>query len=211
LAEAAGGLAVKGRNTGGNDVFLSDYVYSSTNTVDEVMAFQRETTGTAADGIGQAINFYTEAGGSLYYSGGIEHSYSSTSSRDSKFDFMVVNGSLTKTGLSVFANGSLGLYNNQAPISSLTGGVLLYSDDVSSSAELKVRDEAGNVTTLSPHNFTGIPSGRSEQQAWAYYSEKDGRYINVDMLRLARLVEKLSGEKLIYTGKTFGKPNPKNK
>ena len=83
----------------------------------------------------------------------------------------------------------------------MTNGIRLYSEDVAASAELKVRDEAGNITTLSPHNFNGIPTGPSEDMAWAYYSEKDGKYINVDMLKLARLVEEHLGVQLVYTGK----------
>ena len=31
--------------------------------------------------------------------------------------------------------------------------------------------------------------------AWSYYSEKNGKKINVDMLKLARMVESLTGEK----------------
>ena len=78
-------------------------------------------------------------------------------------------------------------------------GVLLFAEDVSSSSELKVRDEAGNVTTLSPHNFDLIPAGASEDMAWSYYSEKDGKRINVDMLKALRVLEQISGEKLVYT------------
>jgi hypothetical protein len=37
--------------------------------------------------------------------------------------------------------------------------------------------------------------------AWSYYSERDGQYVAVDMLKLARLLEKMTGEKLVYTGK----------
>ena len=70
---------------------------------------------------------------------------------------------------------------------------------VSSSSELKVRDEAGNVTTLSPHNFDLIPEGPSEDMAWSYYSERDGKRINVDMLKAVRLLEQLSGEQLVFT------------
>lgn len=99
------------------------------------------------------------------------------------------------------ATSTLHLFNGTAPSASVTDGVLLYAQDNSSSSELKVRDEAGNVTTLSPHNFGFIPGGRSEQMAWAFYSEKDGTYINVDMLKLVRLVEKLTGEKLVFIGK----------
>ena len=93
---------------------------------------------------------------------------------------------------------SLAIFNGTAPTGSVTNGIILYAEDVSSSSELKVRDEAGNVTTLSPHNFSLIPDGPSEDMAWAYYSEKGGKRINVDMLKLARMVEKLTGEKLVY-------------
>ena len=95
--------------------------------------------------------------------------------------------------------------NGTAPISSVTNSVLLFSQDVSSSAELRVRDEAGNVTTLSPHNFSLIPEGSSEELAWSYYSEKDGMAINVDMLKLARILEELTGEKLVHIKKLRNK------
>jgi len=77
------------------------------------------------------------------------------------------------------------------------------------SGELKVLDELGNTTTISPHNFSLIPDGASEERAWGYYSEKDivdeegnvtaTQKVNVDMMKLARLVEQLTGEKLVYT------------
>ena len=94
--------------------------------------------------------------------------------------------------------GNIVLKNGTAPTGNATDGVILYAEDVSTSSELKVRDEAGNVTTLSPHNFSLIPDGASEPMAWAYYSERDGKKINVDMLKLARMVESLTGEKLVY-------------
>ena len=107
---------------------------------------------------------------------------------------LLLNG--TSAGAS--AVGTLAIFNGTAPTGSITNGIILYAEDVSSSSELKVRDEAGNVTTLSPHNFSLIPDGPSEDMAWAYYSEKGGKRINVDMLKLARMVEKLTGEKLVY-------------
>lgn len=96
------------------------------------------------------------------------------------------------------ATAALAIFNGTAPTGSVTNGVVLYSEDVSSSAELKVRDEAGNVTTLSPHNFSLIPDGPSEEMAWAFYSERNGKSINVDMLKMVRVLERLSGEKLVY-------------
>ena len=94
--------------------------------------------------------------------------------------------------------GTFAIFNGTAPTGSVTDGCVLYTEDVSSSSELKVRDEAGNVTTLSPHNFELIPEGPSEDMAWSYYSERDGKRINVDMLKAIRLLEKLSGEQLVH-------------
>jgi hypothetical protein len=125
------------------------------------------------------------------------------------------------------ATTSLVLFNGTAPSASVTDGIALYAQDVAASSELKVRDEAGNITTISPHNFTGIPIGRSGPLAWSYYSEKDGRYINVDMLKAIRTIEDLSKRvaeletknnipakkpvKLVYTGRVNNKPNKTNK
>jgi hypothetical protein len=63
---------------------------------------------------------------------------------------------------------------------------------------LKVRDEAGNVTTLSPHNFSMIP--KSDPMAWSFYSENNtiGKKVNVDMLKAMTLLEQISGEKLVF-------------
>ena len=99
----------------------------------------------------------------------------------------------------LYMRGSINMMNIQSvPSTTETDCIALYATDVSSSSELKVIDEAENVTTLSPHNFS-ICGGPSEDMAWAYYSENKGKKINVDMLKLARLVEDLSGEKLVYT------------
>ena len=73
-----------------------------------------------------------------------------------------VGGSTTPSS----SAGNLVLNNGTAPSGSASNGVVLYAEDVSSSSELKVRDEAGNVTTLSPHNFDLIPEGPSEDMAW---------------------------------------------
>ena len=66
----------------------------------------------------------------------------------------------------------------------------IYSKDVSSSAELFVRDEAGNVTQISPHNTEG---------EWIYYSEnvKTGKRFKVNMESMIRKLEKITGENFI--------------
>ena len=107
---------------------------------------------------------------------------------------LLLNGTTAGTS----SVGTFAIFNGTAPTGSVTNGCILYAEDVSSSSELKVRDEAGNVTTLSPHNFSLIPEGPSEDMAWSYYSERDGRRINIDMLKAIRLLEKISGEQLVY-------------
>ena len=84
-----------------------------------------------------------------------------------------------------------------SPTSSPDNLVQLYAEDVAASSELKVRDEAGNVTTLSPHNFSLIGPA-SDPLAWSHYSENDHDKINVDMLNTVRLVETMSSEKLVH-------------
>ena len=98
------------------------------------------------------------------------------------------------------AVGAICIKNGTAPTSSPADQVQIFAADVAASSELRVRDEGGTTTTLSPHNFSQIPNGKSEDMAWSYYSERDGKYINADMTKALRLVEKLTGEKIIYTG-----------
>ena len=87
---------------------------------------------------------------------------------------------------------------------SSTGDVTIVSDD----NEVRAQDSAGNSTIISPHNFEMIPDGASEELAWAYYSRRgDGegdydntKYVNVDIAKVVRSLENLTGEKFIYTG-----------
>jgi hypothetical protein len=102
----------------------------------------------------------------------------------------------TSTGTS--ANKVFAFGNGTAPTTSITNGVQLWAEDVASSSELRVRDEAGNVSTLSPHDFSLIPGGPSEDMAWAFYSVRGDLAINADIAKALRILENLSGQKLIY-------------
>lgn len=108
------------------------------------------------------------------------------------------------------ATRTLILENGIVPTTSPANAVQLYSEDQVGSAELRVRDEAGNITTLSPHNFSLIGK-KSEPMAWSYYSknEKLGMEINVDMLKAMRLIEEVSGQQIVMI-KTINK-NDKTK
>lgn len=74
--------------------------------------------------------------------------------------------------------------------SGVTNRASIYSKDVSSSAELFVRDEAGNVTQISPHNTEG---------EWVYYSENSitGKRFKVNMEKMIRKLQEITGENFI--------------
>ena len=106
---------------------------------------------------------------------------------------VLIGGTATPTS----SVGNLCLFNGTIPAASVANGVVLYAQDVSTS-ELKVRDEAGNVSTLSPHNFD-LLGERSEDMAWSYSSKNVfvGKEIAVDMTKVIRALEKLTGEEYI--------------
>jgi len=66
----------------------------------------------------------------------------------------------------------------------------VYAKDDSASAEVYVRDEAGNVTKLSPHN---------KQGEWEYFSRNTitGKTVRVNMEEMIKDIEKLTGKKYI--------------
>ena len=109
-------------------------------------------------------------------------------------------------GTSVFGTDAakvLCIKNGTAPSTSPADSVQLYAEDVSSSSELKVRDEAGNINTLSPHNFSLFDPAADDPYPWSYYAENSylGERVNVDMSGAIRAIEELTGKKFIYREK----------
>jgi hypothetical protein len=74
--------------------------------------------------------------------------------------------------------------------STVANNAHIYAKDESSSAEVFVRDEAGNVTKISPHN---------EEGEWEYYSRntKTGKTVRINMEEMIRDIEKLTGKSYI--------------
>src|SRR3990167_9170716 len=113
-------------------------------------------------------------------------------------NFGIGTGSLDATNMQcgmVFLNGI-------APSTSPANLIQLWAEDVAASAELRVRDEAGNVTTLSPHSAPFLNTlpvvGRS--MPWVYRSENPyiGQIISVDMLGAIMAIQVLSNQQFIF-------------
>lgn len=95
----------------------------------------------------------------------------------------------------------LGIGNGTAPSTSPADMIQMWAEDVAASSELRVRDEAGNVTTLSPHNVSLYTPDPSQIFPWSYYSRSGflGKELNVDMYGAIAALEKLTGKTFIYS------------
>lgn len=120
-------------------------------------------------------------------------------------DNFITGGNLgiNTTSFGTNADGIVSIGNATPPSISIADGVQLFAVDFdqgdgSSTSELQVRDEDGNVTTISPHNFSAMSNIPRDDLDWAYFSQKNGTAINVNMAEVVRLVEQLSGQQLIY-------------
>ena len=103
-------------------------------------------------------------------------------------DTVLVSTTQTISGAKTFSS-PIALTVGSDP-STATNNAHIYAKDDSSSAEVFVRDEAGNVTKISPHN---------EQGEWEYFSRnvKTGKTVRVNMEEMIRDIEKLTGKKYI--------------
>ena len=88
--------------------------------------------------------------------------------------------------------GAIQLINQASAPSPLANHSWIYALDDSASSEVYVKDEAGNATKISPHNKEG---------EWEYYSKnsKTGKTVRVNMERMIKKLEELTGETFIET------------
>jgi hypothetical protein len=140
---------------------------------------------------GSHIGFYTRANG-------LASAYTERMKLDSAGNLLLVPAKYLEAPVSTA--GAIVLCNGTAPGASMANGVVLWAEDVAASSELRVRDEAGNVTTLSPHRFDLFSPDPGAILPWSYYSERDGKKINVDMYGAIAAIERLSGKKFIFSG-----------
>ena len=103
-------------------------------------------------------------------------------------DTVLVSTTQTISGSKTFSS-PIALTVGSDP-STATNNAHIYAKDESSSAEVFVQDEAGNVTKISPHN---------EKGEWEYFSRntKTGKTVRVNMEEMIRDIEKLTGKSYI--------------
>ena len=93
----------------------------------------------------------------------------------------------SSTGVTVAGVVAMGVVSDPSTVANYAH---VYAKDDSASAEVYVRDEAGNVTKLSPHN---------KQGEWEYFSRNTitGKTVRVNMEEMIKDIEKLTGKKYI--------------
>jgi hypothetical protein len=93
----------------------------------------------------------------------------------------------SSTGVTLSGAMAMGVVSDPSTVANYAH---VYAKDDSASAEVYVRDEAGNVTKLSPHNQKGN---------WEYFSRNvnTGKVVRVDMEEMIKDIEKLTGKKYI--------------
>ena len=112
--------------------------------------------------------------------------------RDAETDVtntVLVTGTQTISGAKTLSSALAMTVVGSDP-SGVANNAHIYAKDDTSSAEVYVRDEAGNVTKLSPHN---------KQGEWEYFSRNTitGKTVRVNMEEMIKDIEKLTGKKYI--------------
>ena len=140
------------------------------------------------------------------------------------FELRTATAATQQTSLKIQANGSIFKFNTaETPQSgnprtsaamvigpsvqgAITQGLTNATVLINRGGELYATDSSHNNTQLTPHNWALISDGPSEELAWTYWSQRPNpsnpdqlQGINVDIAKVARKVEDLIGEKLVYT------------
>jgi len=164
-----GGSTLAVTNTVGNGVYINAYPNTTVTNAYGVRTYAN--TVDFGGGPGTITNFY---GFYIHDTG---------NNPTNQYGFWDTTNSLSRFG-------AVRLDNQASDPSGVADASHIYAKDVSSSSEVFVRDEAGNVTQISPHN---------EQGEWQYYSvnEKTGKTVRVNMEQMIRKLEEITGETFI--------------
>ncbi len=188
------------RNVAVGDTSLDRLISGDNNVVIGHWAFSSCETGSGNVALGYLAGRYETGSDKLY----IANSNTTTPLIYGEFDndLIEIYGNLG-IGTRVFgtsATRTLAMLNGTIPSTSPANAIQLYAEDVTASSELKVRDEATNVTTLSPHNFELFKPDKNDPYPWSYHSINQliGKKVNADISGALRELEYLTGKKFLY-------------
>jgi len=165
-----GSFVTVGNNRATQDhysAFQNNWWKDSSNTLSTVYGFLNGSFGEITEGIVTKYYGYrhedpTMTGGVLgaQYGVFITKLNSATSNWGLFVDSAqsaILDGNLLigdSSSIAASARKTIHIFNGTAPSASVTNGVVVYAEDVAGSSELKVRDEAGNITILSNAGLT---------------------------------------------------------
>jgi hypothetical protein len=206
------GITIASKGTGDNRDFPGMILHCSSSSSSGYPSIwiQRNknddpgTTGYLADNE-RVFAFYGSADRGGYYfnqMAGIEYRSSeahSASAQGGKIEFYTMPNGVNSFGSQtkkmtidedVEIHDHMVLHNQSGDPSTVTDASHIYAKDDASSSEVYVRDEAGNITKISPHN---------EQGEWEYFSRnvKTGKTVRINMEEMIRDIEQLTGKTYI--------------
>ncbi len=159
-------------------------IFNSTVTATDVTANSLTTNEIASNGSNADINITPQGTGKVVVNNlSIDGELGNITSDSSNMDITITPHG---TG-DLRVDGHIGLKVQSGDAAADGDHAHIYAKDDTSSAEVYVRDEAGNVTKLSPHNQKGN---------WEYFSRNviTGKVVRVDMEEMIRDIEKLTGK-----------------
>jgi hypothetical protein len=180
-AEGAASISEVHVVTDGSDAYVSSGPIVSTKGSDQ-LTFTAALSGTTV-----TLSAASTSGSSTTVNA-FRVSLLRTSAGASTSETVLISPAQTITGQKTFTT-PIALTVGSDPIT-VANNAHIYAKDESASAEVYVRDEAGNVTKISPHNAQG---------EWEYYSRntKTGKIVRVNMEEMIRDLEQLTGKTYI--------------
>jgi hypothetical protein len=160
-------------------------IYGMASTISSANEGGGAGTFTVTNGYSYAANHYCTAGGITNYYGFIYigDNGGAGGNPTNRYAFYDNENVLSRFGAVILANQA-------SDPSGVTDSAHIYAKDDAGSSEVYVRDEAGNVTKISPHNDAG---------EWEYYSvnKNTGKKVRVNMEKMIRKLEEFTGETFI--------------
>lgn len=181
-----------------------DIKSNSTSSGAKLRFFHQTSSPFTSDRVGEISYTGKQSAGGFHEYGSFRLVSSNVTdgSESGRFDFYVASagnapgigntlamtmGGDSSGNISIDSYGALGFKVISSDPSTVSDFGHIYTKDVSSSAEVFVQDEAGNVTQISPHN---------EEGDWVYWSEniKTGKKVKVNMEKMIKRLEEITGE-----------------